>query len=114
MADLFRSAFSYIQQAAPILQGNGVGTNHPLVGTMVDVGGIKVKLRALLAEGGFGLVFSAEDSQGNLYALKRLLAADKESADAAIREIKFQKEVNITSNRLVMSESFSSLVLHQS
>uniref|UniRef100_A0A914XU48 Protein kinase domain-containing protein n=1 Tax=Panagrolaimus superbus TaxID=310955 RepID=A0A914XU48_9BILA len=95
MADLFRSAFSYIQQAAPIRQGsNGLGASHPLVGTTVDVGGIKVKLRSLLAEGGFGLVFSAEDSQGNLYALKRLLSGDKEAADAAIREIKFQKELS--------------------
>jgi cyclin G-associated kinase len=96
MADLFRSAFSYIQQAAPIRQsGIGLsGASHPLVGTTIDVGGIKVKLRSLLAEGGFGLVFSAEDAQGNLYALKRLLAADKEAADAAIREIKFQKELS--------------------
>ena len=50
MADLFRSAFSYIQQAAPLKQG--AGSTHPLVGSTVDVNGFKVKIRSLLAEGG--------------------------------------------------------------
>lgn len=52
MADLFRSAFSYIQQqAAPLKQATGVGSSHPLVGSTVDVNGVKVKIRSLLAEG---------------------------------------------------------------
>uniref|UniRef100_A0A7E4V094 Cyclin-G-associated kinase n=1 Tax=Panagrellus redivivus TaxID=6233 RepID=A0A7E4V094_PANRE len=95
MADLFRSAFSYIQQAAPLRQtASGSGGSHALVGSTVDVGGFKVKLRALLAEGGYGLVFSAQDSAGQWYALKRLIAADKEAADAALREVRFQKEMS--------------------
>ncbi|KAE9555549.1 hypothetical protein FO519_001220 [Halicephalobus sp. NKZ332] len=93
MTDLFRSAFSYIQQAAPLKQGAG-GTSHPLVGSTVDVNGVKVKIRSLLAEGGFGLVFSCQDSQGQWFALKRLLVADKEAASSAHKEIKFQKEMS--------------------
>lgn len=49
MTDIFRSAFNYISQQAPIRPDSG--REHPLVGTSVDVNGTKVKIRSLLAEG---------------------------------------------------------------
>uniref|UniRef100_A0A915CX43 Uncharacterized protein n=1 Tax=Ditylenchus dipsaci TaxID=166011 RepID=A0A915CX43_9BILA len=103
MTDIFRSAFSsLISQAGPILGSSNSGsqlvtggsTDHPLVGSTVDVGGIKVKIRSLLAEGGYALVFAGQDPQGNWYALKRQLAADRQAADAILQEIQFLKELN--------------------
>ncbi|KFD71997.1 hypothetical protein M514_00408 [Trichuris suis] len=44
--------------------------------------------------GGFGYVFVATDSEGNSYALKRLIAGDKDSADAIRREIFILKEAS--------------------
>ncbi|KAI1709361.1 protein kinase domain-containing protein [Ditylenchus destructor] len=102
MSDIFRSAFSYLSQAAPIRAGSsssgqsiaGGTTDHPLVGSTVDITGNKYKIRALLAEGGYALVFAVQDAHGNWFALKRQLAADKQAADAIIQEIKFLKELN--------------------
>ncbi|KAI1730918.1 protein kinase domain-containing protein [Ditylenchus destructor] len=102
MSDIFRSAFSYLSQAAPIRAGSsgsgqsvaGGTTDHPLVGTTVDIAGNKYKYRSLLAEGGYALVFAVQDAQGNWFALKRQLAADKQAADAIIQEINFLKELN--------------------
>ena len=51
MSDLLRSAFNYFSQPP---QGSGVligKTDHPLVGTTVDVGPYRVKIRSLIAEG---------------------------------------------------------------
>ncbi|VDM29131.1 unnamed protein product [Toxocara canis] len=93
MSDLLRSAFNYFSQVAPSPAAAGGKTDHPLVGTSVEVGGLRLKIRSLLAEGGFALVFSAQDPQGNWFALKRQLAADRDAADAIIKEIRFLREL---------------------
>ncbi|TKR82881.1 hypothetical protein L596_016553 [Steinernema carpocapsae] len=92
MTDLFRSAFNYLNQAASRPPG-AVGGDHALVGTNIEVGGFKLRIRALLAEGGFALVFSAQDAQGNWYALKRQLAADREATEAVLKEIRILREL---------------------
>uniref|UniRef100_A0A0M3ITW1 Protein kinase domain-containing protein n=1 Tax=Ascaris lumbricoides TaxID=6252 RepID=A0A0M3ITW1_ASCLU len=93
MSDLLRSAFNYFTQASPTATVSGCKTDHPLVGTAVEVGGLRLKIRSLLAEGGYALVFSAQDAQGNWFALKRQLAADRDAANAVIREIRFLREL---------------------
>uniref|UniRef100_A0A0R3RS94 Protein kinase domain-containing protein n=1 Tax=Elaeophora elaphi TaxID=1147741 RepID=A0A0R3RS94_9BILA len=91
MTELFRSAFSYLSLTAP---ANIIGKlDHPLVGTNVEIGGLRFKIRSLIAEGGYALVFSAQDTQGNWFALKRLLAADGEAAEAVLKEIRFLREL---------------------
>ncbi|EJD76533.1 kinase domain-containing protein [Loa loa] len=91
MAELFRSAFSYLSQTAPV---NVIGKlDHPLVGTNVEIDGLRLKIRSLIAEGGYALVFSAQDTQGNWFALKRQLAADCEAAKAVLKEIRFLREL---------------------
>ncbi|KAK0406926.1 hypothetical protein QR680_018892 [Steinernema hermaphroditum] len=94
MTDLFRSAFNYLSQAAPNRPpGAGGAGDHALVGQSIEVGGFRLRIRSLLAEGGFALVFSAQDAQGNWFALKRQLAADREAADAVLREIRILREL---------------------
>lgn len=53
MSDLLRSAFNYFTQASPTAMVSGCKTDHPLVGTAVEVGGLRLKIRSLLAEGNF-------------------------------------------------------------
>uniref|UniRef100_A0A1I8EZ43 Other/NAK/GAK protein kinase n=1 Tax=Wuchereria bancrofti TaxID=6293 RepID=A0A1I8EZ43_WUCBA len=91
MTELFRSAFNYLSQTASV---NVIGKlDHPLVGTNVEIGGLRLKIRSLIAEGGYALVFSAQDAQGNWFALKRQLAADGEAAKAILKEIRFLREL---------------------
>lgn len=94
MGEFFRSALNYISQAGAGGQcAFGGQTDHHLVGSTVKIADNIFKIRSLLAEGGYALVFSVQDLQGNWFALKRQLATDKNSAEAIIQEIKFMREV---------------------
>ncbi|CAI4221556.1 unnamed protein product [Auanema sp. JU1783] len=90
MTSLFRGALNLIQ--GENTGGNSSGS-HPLVGQDVDVGGVRLRIKSLLAEGGFAVVFSAQDQQGNWFALKRQLANDKEAIQTVINEINYLKEL---------------------
>jgi hypothetical protein len=89
---VFRSAFNYLSQAGSnLLSGN---EQHPLVGQTLEIGGRSLVVRSLLAEGGYALVFSVQDSRnGEWFALKRQLAADRIAADAVAQEIRILKKV---------------------
>ncbi len=54
MTDLFRSAFNYLSSGTTI-NASSTSVNgreqHPLVGTNVEVGGLKLRVRSLIAEG---------------------------------------------------------------
>ncbi|KAM3727404.1 Cyclin-G-associated kinase [Dirofilaria immitis] len=94
MTELFRSAFNYLSQTTPS-NVNVIGKlDHQLVGTNIEISGLKLKIRSLIAEGGYALVFSAQDTQGNWFALKRQLAADGEAAKAILKEIRFLRQLS--------------------
>ncbi|KAL3122363.1 hypothetical protein niasHT_004012 [Heterodera trifolii] len=113
-AKMIRSAFSYISQASnQLLQSATAASSaadaksHPLVGQTLTIGHHSYAVRSLLAEGGYALVFAVEALKndrshhpsnecggGQWYALKRQLAADREAADAVVREINFLKQLN--------------------
>jgi len=92
MTDIFRSAISYLSANTPNPLGGsnsssaqqiaGGTTDHPLVGSTVEIEGERFKVRSLLAEGGFALVFAVQNQRGEWLALKRQLAADRQAADA--------------------------------
>ncbi|CAD5112095.1 DgyrCDS1335 [Dimorphilus gyrociliatus] len=88
MGDFFRSAFGYI--------GNTVSRDdNDFVGQLVEVGQQSLKIKRLIAEGGFAYVYEAVDNKsGKEYALKRLLAADDEKCKAIVREITFFKKLS--------------------
>jgi hypothetical protein len=91
---VFRSAFNYISQAGTQFLGQA-GEQHPLVGQNVEIGGNQYIVRALLAEGGYALVFSVQHSKtGEWFALKRQLAIDVIAANAITNEIQFSKQVS--------------------
>uniref|UniRef100_A0A5S6Q6U7 Protein kinase domain-containing protein n=1 Tax=Trichuris muris TaxID=70415 RepID=A0A5S6Q6U7_TRIMR len=87
MVELFRNAFNY-------LTSSNEKQDNEFVGRVIVLGSKRLLVRRLLAEGGFGYVFVVTDSDGNSYALKRLIAGDKDSADAIRREIFILKEAS--------------------
>ncbi len=72
MTDLFRSALNYVSSAvATAAPGASAGatpghtTSHEMVGQNVEIGGLKLRIRYLIAEGGFALVFAATDTNNH-------------------------------------------------
>ncbi|XP_066260785.1 cyclin-G-associated kinase [Euwallacea similis] len=89
MSDLFKSAFEYFSGPA-----NGQIENS-FVGQLVEISNVKLKIKKVIAEGGFAVVFVAQDvSTGRDYALKRLLAADEEAKRNIMQEINILKKVS--------------------
>ncbi|KAL8622464.1 hypothetical protein ACOMHN_034129 [Nucella lapillus] len=88
MADFFKSAFG-------ILGGGPVRDGNDFVGQYVELGNQKLRVKRLIAEGGFAFVFVAQDiNSGKDYALKRLLANDEEKTKAILDEIKYLKKLS--------------------
>nr|XP_014282591.1 cyclin-G-associated kinase isoform X2 [Halyomorpha halys] len=89
MSDLFKSAFGYFSSST------STTINNELVGQIVEVGNIKLKVKRVVAEGGYAVVFVAQAvDTGKEYALKRLLAADDEATQAIIKEINILKKLS--------------------
>ncbi|GLV44488.1 auxilin [Carabus blaptoides fortunei] len=89
MSDLFKSAFEYFSSSS-----NGQLDNS-FVGQTVEIANVKLRVKKVIAEGGFAIVFVSQDVQsGKEYALKRLLAADDEAKKNIIQEINILKHVS--------------------
>nr|XP_053649196.1 cyclin-G-associated kinase-like [Cherax quadricarinatus] len=88
MADLFKSALGY-------LGTNGGTAENDFVGQQVEINGIRLRIKKLIAEGGFAYVYVAQDiSSGKTYALKRLLGADQVACDSIRQEISVSKQLS--------------------
>ncbi len=94
---MLKSALNYLSGAASdaagaiSANGDGVdgagagagagGAQDPIVGSRVDVGGVGVRVRKRIGEGGFAFVYAVEGTteeyRGRRMALKRLLAVDQ-------------------------------------
>ena len=74
MTDLLKSAFSYLSNAAAGAPRAGETTAHDdnsFVGSVVDISNHKLRIRKPIAEGGFGMVYIAQDvSSGKDYTIK--------------------------------------------
>ncbi|KAG5898794.1 hypothetical protein JTB14_011004 [Gonioctena quinquepunctata] len=89
MSELFKSAFEYFSGPT-----NGQSDNS-FVGQIIEISNVKLKIKKVIAEGGFAVVFVAQDvATGKDYALKRLLAADEEAKNNIIREINILKRIS--------------------
>jgi cyclin G-associated kinase len=65
MSDLFKSAYEYFSGPT-----NGQSDNS-FVGQIVEISNVKLRVKKVIAEGGFAVVFVAQDvSTGKEYALK--------------------------------------------
>lgn len=89
MSELFKSAFEYFSSPA-----NGQNENS-FVGHTIEISNVQLKIKKVIAEGGFAIVFVAQDiATGKDYALKRLLAVDEESKNNIIKEINILKKIS--------------------
>lgn len=89
MSDLFKSAFEYF--SGPITNQS----ENSFVGQVVEISNVKLKIKKVIAEGGFAIVYVAQDvATGKDYALKRLLAADEDTKKNVIREINILKKIS--------------------
>ncbi|XP_032241526.2 cyclin-G-associated kinase isoform X2 [Nematostella vectensis] len=85
MAEIFRSALSYISQT---------GKDNDFVGQFVELGPLELKIKRVIAEGGYGFVFVAQDGKtGKEYALKRLMAGDEAANKNILQEINMLKRL---------------------
>ncbi|XP_013177988.1 PREDICTED: cyclin-G-associated kinase isoform X2 [Papilio xuthus] len=87
---VFKSAMGYFSSGG----ANG-GSDNDFVGQFVEIGKMKLRVKKVIAEGGFAFVFVAQDiSLGTEYALKRLMAADEQANKNIIQEISILKKLS--------------------
>lgn len=91
---LLQSALDFL--AGPGSLGGAAGRDHSdFVGQTVELGELRLRVRRVLAEGGFAFVYEAQDlGSGREYALKRLLSSEEEKTRAIIQEVCFLKKLS--------------------
>ncbi|XP_075061455.1 cyclin-G-associated kinase isoform X2 [Mixophyes fleayi] len=90
---LLQSALDFL--AGPGSLGAAGRDQHDFVGQTVELGAIKLRVKRVIAEGGFAFVYEAQDTgTGKDYALKRLLSNEEEKNKAIIQEICFMKKLS--------------------
>ncbi|XP_046697383.1 cyclin-G-associated kinase isoform X1 [Silurus meridionalis] len=87
---------SLFQSALGFLAGTGASRDqHDFVGQIVELGDTKLRIKRVIAEGGFAFVYEAQDLGNNRdYALKRLLSNEEEKNKAIIQEVCFMKKLS--------------------
>jgi cyclin G-associated kinase len=99
MSDFFKSALEYFSEpigsATAAITATTAVSDNSFVGEIVDVASVKLQISRVIAEGGFGVVYVAQDlSSGKELAVKRLLAADNEAKENVINEIQILKQLS--------------------
>ncbi|KAM5338996.1 cyclin-G-associated kinase isoform 2-T2 [Glossophaga mutica] len=91
---LLQSALDFL--AGPGSLGGAAGRDHTdFVGQTVELGDLRLRVRRVLAEGGFAFVYEAQDlGSGREYALKRLLSSEEDRSRAIIQEVCFLKKLS--------------------
>uniref|UniRef100_A0A3Q0R391 Cyclin G associated kinase n=1 Tax=Amphilophus citrinellus TaxID=61819 RepID=A0A3Q0R391_AMPCI len=85
---LFQSALDFL--AGPGSSGAASRDQNDFVGQVVELGDMKLRIKRVIAEGGFAFVYEAQDmSSGKDYALKRLLSNEEEKNKEIIQEVCF-------------------------
>uniref|UniRef100_A0A8V0YDF5 Cyclin-G-associated kinase n=1 Tax=Gallus gallus TaxID=9031 RepID=A0A8V0YDF5_CHICK len=90
---LLQSALDFL--AGPGTLGAASRDQNDFVGQTVEMGEMKLRIRRVIAEGGFAFVYEAQDlGSGKDYALKRLLSNEEEKNKAIIQEVCFMKKLS--------------------
>ncbi|XP_065107030.1 cyclin-G-associated kinase isoform X2 [Paramisgurnus dabryanus] len=91
---LFQSALDFL--AGPVGSVAGAGRDqNDFVGQVVELGELKLRIKRVIAEGGFAFVYEAQDlASSKDYALKRLLSNEEEKNKAIIQEVCFMKKLS--------------------
>ncbi|NXJ70665.1 GAK kinase, partial [Rostratula benghalensis] len=90
---LFQSALDFL--AGPGSLAAASRDQNDFVGQTVEMGDMKLRIKRVIAEGGFAFVYEAQDlGSGKDYALKRLLSNEEEKNKAIIQEVCFMKKLS--------------------
>ncbi|XP_072475847.1 cyclin-G-associated kinase isoform X4 [Notamacropus eugenii] len=91
---LLQSALDFL--AGPGSLGGAASRDHTdFVGQTVELGDLRLRIKRVIAEGGFAFVYEAQDlGSGRDYALKRLLSNEEEKNKAIIQEVCFMKKLS--------------------
>ncbi|XP_068077504.2 cyclin-G-associated kinase isoform X2 [Danio rerio] len=91
---LFQSALDFL--AGPGGSGGAASRDqNDFVGQVVELGELKLRIKRVIAEGGFAFVYEAQDlGSSKDYALKRLLSNEEEKNKAIIQEVCFMKKLS--------------------
>ncbi|XP_048044725.1 cyclin-G-associated kinase isoform X6 [Megalobrama amblycephala] len=91
---LFQSALDFL--AGPGGSGGAASRDqNDFVGQVVELGELKLRIKRVIAEGGFAFVYEAQDlGSSKDYALKRLLSHEEEKSKAIIQEVCFMKKLS--------------------
>nr|XP_023688031.1 cyclin-G-associated kinase isoform X1 [Paramormyrops kingsleyae] len=90
---LFQSALDFL--AGPGSAGAASRDQNDFVGQTVELGDMKLRIKRVIAEGGFAFVYEAQNVTSNKeYALKRLLSNEEEKNKAIIQEVCFMKKLS--------------------
>lgn len=82
-----------LRSARGLLAGHGAGQDF--VGRTLDIGAYRVRVKRLIAQGGYAYVFLVQDlADGKFYALKRLIVADRERMRAVRQEANLMQRVS--------------------
>ncbi|XP_078287718.1 cyclin-G-associated kinase isoform X5 [Rhinoraja longicauda] len=102
---IFQSAIDFLAGS----QGPAGGHDHSdFVGQTVELGEAKLRIKRVIAEGGFAFVYEAQDlGSGRDYALKRLLSNEEEKSKAIIQEVCFMKKLSGHPNIVQFSSAAS-------
>ncbi|XP_008334591.1 cyclin-G-associated kinase-like isoform X2 [Cynoglossus semilaevis] len=103
---LFQSALDFL--SGPGSSGAASRDQNDFVGQMVELGDLKLRIKRVIAEGGFAFVYEAQDmSSGKDFALKRLLSNDEEKNKEIIQEVCFMKKLSGHPNMVQFSSAAS-------
>uniref|UniRef100_A0A672N2X7 Cyclin-G-associated kinase n=1 Tax=Sinocyclocheilus grahami TaxID=75366 RepID=A0A672N2X7_SINGR len=90
---LFQSALDFL--AGPGGSAAASRDQNDFVGQVVELGDLKLRIKRVIAEGGFAFVYEAQDlGSSKDYALKRLLSNEEEKNKAIIQEVCFMKKLS--------------------
>ncbi|ALC46161.1 aux [Drosophila busckii] len=74
---------------------NSGSLDNDYVGQYVDIAGQKLRIKCVIAEGGYAFVYVAQDVKtGTEYALKRLIGADQQACQTIQQEINMHKQLS--------------------
>ncbi|XP_063051136.1 cyclin-G-associated kinase isoform X2 [Engraulis encrasicolus] len=103
---LFQSAIDFL--AGPGSAGAASRDQNDFVGQIVELGDMKLRIKRVIAEGGFAFVYEAQDlGSSKDYALKRLLSNEEEKNKEIIQEVCFMKKLSGHPNVVQFSSAAS-------
>ncbi|XP_062905278.1 cyclin-G-associated kinase isoform X2 [Mobula hypostoma] len=102
---IFQSAFDFLSGAPSSAASRD---QNDFVGQTVELGDVRLRIKRVIAEGGFAFVYEAQDlGNGRDYALKRLLSNEEEKNKAIIQEVCFMKKLSGHPNIVQFSSAAS-------